>query len=125
VDQKGLSILLISHDMAVIGTMCERINVMYAGTVVESAPKQVLITEPAHPYTKALLNAIPEMVWGKKQRLRAIDGTVPSLIHPPEGCRFAPRCSYVLQKCMNDTPTLVQVGTDHHVKCHLFERGPS
>lgn len=125
VDRKGLSILLISHDMAVIGTMCDRINVMYAGTIVESAPKQVLITEPAHPYTKALLNAVPEMVWDKKQRLKAIDGTVPSLIRPPEGCRFAPRCSYALQECLKYTPTLVQVGTDHYVRCHLFGGKPS
>ena len=120
VENGRMAVLLISHDMSVIGSMCDRINVMYAGGIVESGPKEGIIDQPAHPYTKALLEAIPEMSQGRTQRLRAIDGTVPSLIHLPQGCRFAPRCSWASEKCTRAFPPRVLLGQDHYVSCHLY-----
>jgi len=118
VETTKMSVLLISHDMSIIGTMCERINVMYTGTIVESGPKNAIIDHPIHPYTQALLQAIPKMSQRKGGRLRAIIGTVPSLINLPEGCRFAPRCPYVLDECARIIPLKRAVGEDHYVTCY-------
>lgn len=123
VDARKLSVLLISHDMSLIGSMCERINVMYAGSIIESGPKGAIIGRPAHPYTCALLQAVPEMSREKAQRLRAINGTVPSLIRLPEGCRFAPRCPRQSKTCRQSFPARVLVGPDHYVRCHLGGEG--
>jgi len=120
VENGRMAVLLISHDMSVIGSMCDRMNVMYAGGIVESGPKEAIIDHPAHPYTKALLQAVPEMSQDRTQRLRAIEGTVPSLIHLPEGCRFAPRCSWASEKCTRVFPPRVLLGQDHYVSCHLY-----
>lgn len=117
-ETRKISVLLISHDMSIIGTMCERINIMYTGTIVESGPKNAIIDHPMHPYTQALLQAVPEMLQQKDGRLRAITGTVPSLINLPEGCRFAPRCPYALDECARTTPPRRAVGKDHYFNCH-------
>ncbi len=119
VETGRMAVLLISHDMSIIGSMCERINVMYAGSIIESGPKDAIIGRPAHPYTQALLQAVPEMSQDKTQRLRAIDGTVPSLIHLPEGCRFAPRCPHASETCVQAFPPRISVGRDHYVHCYL------
>jgi oligopeptide/dipeptide ABC transporter ATP-binding protein len=123
VEARKLSVLLISHDMSLIGSMCERINVMYAGSIIESGPKSAIIGRPAHPYTRALLQAVPEMSQDKAQRLQAIDGTVPSLIRLPEGCRFAPRCPRQSETCRRSFPARVPVGPDHYVHCYLGGEG--
>jgi oligopeptide/dipeptide ABC transporter ATP-binding protein len=113
-----MSVLLISHDMSIIGTMCERVNVMYAGSIVESGPKNAIIDHPMHPYTQALLQAIPKVSEKKGGRLTAISGTVPSLIDLPEGCRFAPRCPHGSDECRETAPLSHAVGKDHYVICH-------
>lgn len=118
VETRNMSVLLISHDMSIIGSMCERINVMYAGSIAESGPKDGVINRPIHPYTQALLQAVPEMSQHKGRRLRAINGTVPSLINPPEGCRFAVRCPSASDECTRTAPPRLAVDEDHYVSCH-------
>lgn len=117
VQQRGLSVLLISHDMAVIGSMCDRINVMYAGSIAEAGPRDRLIRHAAHPYSQALLKAVPELNRSEQGRLVAIEGTVPSLLNPPAGCRFAARCPRVHDRCLQKVPSRVQVGPDHFASC--------
>ncbi|MFC2108054.1 ABC transporter ATP-binding protein [Candidatus Bipolaricaulota bacterium] len=117
VETRKMSVLLISHDMSVIGTMCERINVMYAGSIVESASKSNIIDRASHPYSQALLKAVPGINRPAGERLAAIDGTVPSLIDPPPGCRFAARCPRVHDPCLERVPPRVQVSQDHYTSC--------
>lgn len=116
--EKGMAVLLISHDLSVIGSMCERIYVMYAGNVVESGPTTAVLSRPGHPYTSALLEAVPEMAVGNKKRLRTLEGTVPSLLELPSGCLFAPRCSVAMEECFYSVPTQVFIGPKHFVVCH-------
>lgn len=118
----GLSVLLISHDMSVIGSMCDRVNVMYAGAIIESGPHAAIIGCPAHPYTQGLLRAVPEMARLRGARLEAIKGTVPSLIDPPDGCRFAERCEIISEECLRVVPLRVAIGPDHYVNCHRLGR---
>ena len=115
--ERGLAVLLISHDMAVIGSMCDRINVMYAGSIVETGRQATIIGHATHPYSQALLKAVPRMSRPEGERLVAIDGTVPSLIDPPSGCRFAARCPQVDDPCLERVPPRVQVSQDHCVSC--------
>lgn len=124
VDAGQMSVLLISHDMAVIGIMCDQINVMYAGRIVETGTKDAVIDHPAHPYTEALLQAIPGAVHGRDQRLQAISGTIPSLIHPPDGCRFAPRCSKAVKQCAEASPPSVLLSPGHSASCWLYSAMP-
>ncbi|MDD5264713.1 MAG: ABC transporter ATP-binding protein [Candidatus Bipolaricaulis sp.] len=122
VDERGMSVLLISHDMSVIGSMCDRINVMYAGSIVEAGDQRTIIRHAAHPYSQALLRAVPEGNATQGVRLVAIDGTVPSLITPPPGCRFAPRCSEATDVCTTAPPPRVQVSPAHSARCfHIAE----
>lgn len=121
VDAGQMAVLLISHDMAVIGIMCDQINVMYAGRIVETGMKDAVIDHPAHPYTEALLQAIPGAVHGRDQRLQVISGTIPSLINPPDGCRFAPRCPRASENCIRIYPPRILLERDHYVNCHLYQ----
>jgi peptide/nickel transport system ATP-binding protein/oligopeptide transport system ATP-binding protein len=95
----GMSMILVSHDLAVISEVCDRIIVMYAGQVVEEGPAAQIITRPKHPYTQALLDAVPQ--GDQRGLLRSIPGTPPSLIDVPPGCRFAPRCRHAVQECLS------------------------
>lgn len=113
-EELGMSILWITHDLAVVAEMCERVSVMYAGKIVETADIRELYHEPFHPYTEALLGAVP--IPGRN-RLQVIRGSVPRLINPPEGCRFADRCSYALETCRKETPRLVELRPNHFVAC--------
>ncbi len=115
--ERGLAVLLISHDMAVIGSMCDRINVMYAGTIVETGSREAIIGHASHPYTQALLKAVPEMNRPEGERLEELDGTVPSLIDPPDGCRFVTRCPRAYAPCLERVPPRVHISQDHHVSC--------
>lgn len=110
------SIILISHDLGVVASICDRVAVMYAGNVVEIAKTTEIFRNPLHPYTQGLLKAIPG-VGEKGGRLESIPGTVPDLINPPSGCRFHPRCPYVFDRCRVEKP--LPRGA-HKVECHLY-----
>jgi oligopeptide/dipeptide ABC transporter ATP-binding protein len=108
----GMSLMLVSHDLAVISEMCDRIIVMYAGQVVEEGAAADIITAPRHPYTHALLDALPHSA--ARGRLRSIGGSPPSLVDVPPGCRFAPRCRFVTDECLTWQTELVEAGERGH-----------
>ncbi len=113
----GMSILLITHDMGVIAGHADRVNVMYAGRIVETAETGELFERMNHPYTQALLASIPRLTMDVKQRLASIPGIPPDLSHPPAGCRFAPRCSRATDKCLAEEPGLIGTTVDHLFSC--------
>ena len=116
----GMSMILVSHDLAVISEMCDRIIVMYAGQVVEEGAAADVITTPRHPYTHALLDALPHA--GQRGELRSISGSPPSLIDVPAGCRFAPRCRYATEECRTWETALVAAGErDHAARCRRLD----
>jgi len=113
----GLTLLFITHDLSVIKHTSDRIAVMYAGKLVELASKKDLFREPLHPYTRALLSAIPVPDPERQTKYIPLTGEVPSLIHPPPGCRFHPRCTEARPECSNIEPELHEVKKDHFVAC--------
>ena len=115
----GLTYLFISHNMGVIRHISDRIGVMYLGKVVELAEKRVLFRSPAHPYTKALLAAVPSLDPAQKKEEVILEGDVPSPINPPSGCRFHTRCRYALPKCYEEEPFFHQIEDGRWVACHL------
>jgi oligopeptide/dipeptide ABC transporter ATP-binding protein len=118
-EKHGLSYLFISHDLSVVRHISDRVAVMYLGRIVELAPSDELYCSPAHPYTRALLSAIPVPEAGQKQRREALDGDVPSPINPPPGCPFHPRCKYKTEECTRTVPILKEIGPNHKVACNL------
>jgi len=117
----GLSIIIISHDLSVISELADRLAIMYAGKIVELGPSDSVYSDPVHPYTKALLNAIPRLR-KKQERLEFIPGAPPNLLSPPLGCRFHPRCPYRFEPCDKEEPELIEVRPRHFVACHLYTR---
>jgi peptide/nickel transport system ATP-binding protein len=117
----GMAIMLITHAMGVVAESTERVVVMYAGKVVEEADVEQLFGNPRHPYTQGLIRSIPRLDRGgeKKTRLEAIGGTVPSLLSPPPGCRFAPRCKFAMPECVVAQPPLREIEPGHKVACIL------
>jgi len=117
-----LSYLLISHDLSVVRYISDYVAVMYLGKIVESAPTEELFSNPLHPYTKALLSAVPEPDPRlKKLRKRiSLPGEPPSAINPPSGCRLHPRCPYATERCKREEPELKHVGGNHYVRCWLL-----
>ena len=117
----GMAIMLITHAMGVVAEVAQRVVVMYAGKVVEEAPVAELFAHPRHPYTQGLIRSIPRIDTDAvhKVRLETIAGTVPKLIAPPEGCRFAPRCRFASAACTGATPALREVAPGHKVACIL------
>jgi peptide/nickel transport system ATP-binding protein len=117
----GMAIMLITHAMGVVAETAERVVVMYAGKVVEEAPVEELFANPRHPYTQGLIRSIPRIdrAATRKARLESIPGVVPSLLDPPPGCRFAPRCRYAMAVCREAVPPLRDVGGGHKVACVL------
>lgn len=118
-DKRKMSIVLISHDMGVMATMCDRIAVMYGGIIVEEGTVDEIFYEPKHPYTKALLRSIPHPEHGKGEALIGIDGTPPSLYHLPKGCPFAQRCSVATEKCDEVLPEFQHYSETHKAMCLL------
>ncbi len=119
-DRFGMAVMLITHAMGVVAETAQRVAVMYAGKVVEEAPVGELFSRPRHPYTRGLIRSIPRIDRaGRKERLAAIAGIVPSLLEPAEGCRFAARCEFAMPVCTAATPPLRRVATDHEVACVL------
>ena len=116
----GLTYLFITHDLAVAKYISDRIAIMYLGKIVEIGAKEELFSNPLHPYTQALLSAIPVPDPERKQKIIELKGEVPSAINIPPGCRFHPRCPKAFDKCPIEEPVLVNVGKHHLVACHLY-----
>jgi peptide/nickel transport system ATP-binding protein len=123
-ERLGMAMLLITHDMGVIAGHADRVDVMYAGRLVETTDTTTLFAHMHHPYTQALLGSIPRLNQDNKQRLLNIPGLPPDLAHPPEGCRFAPRCSRASDKCRTHEPSLIGESPDHLFSCWHPVDGP-
>jgi oligopeptide/dipeptide ABC transporter ATP-binding protein len=118
-ERLGCALMIITHNMGIVAEMCERVAVMYAGSVVECTETKRIFEDPLHPYTKGLLRAIPS-IKGAKEPLSSIPGTVPNLINPPPGCRFHPRCPEAMEICGRLKPELSEPHRGHRVACHLY-----
>ncbi|MFW6180167.1 MAG: ABC transporter ATP-binding protein [Spirochaetota bacterium] len=116
----GITLLFISHDLSVVRHISDRVAVMYLGRIVETAPKSALFTGPRHPYTQALLAAIPVPDPGKRRARGVLSGDVPSPVSPPPGCRFHPRCPHRMEICDGEPPPLVRVAPGHQAACYLY-----
>ena len=123
--QMETAIILITHDLGVVAEMCDRVNVMYAGRIVEEAPIEELFAAPKHPYTEALIGSTPVLGQADKE-LDTIPGSVPNLINLPSGCKFAPRCQarieHDLSQCTEDEPDLIEMAPNHWVRCWLYDQ---
>jgi peptide/nickel transport system ATP-binding protein len=116
----NLTILLITHDLAVAKYMCNKIAVMYLGKIMESGKTKDLFANPLHPYTQALLQAVPNPDPRKRSEKKIPLGEIPSALNPPAGCRFHPRCPYVFDRCPAEAPELGEHEREHFVSCHLY-----
>ena len=116
--ERGLSYLFISHDLSVVEYISDVVGVMYLGVLVEMAPKKELFSSPAHPYTKALLSAVPVANPDVKMHRTILEGDIPSPANPPPGCRFHTRCQYASELCKTDVPVLRELRPEHHIACH-------
>jgi peptide/nickel transport system ATP-binding protein len=116
----GMAILLITHNLGIVGDMADRVAVMYAGQIVELSPAKELLRRPLHPYTKALMNSVPKL-GGGADRLSAIPGNVPRIGNFPPGCRFAPRCPIAKPECSEKIPELVEVEAGRWVRCPFWK----
>jgi peptide/nickel transport system ATP-binding protein len=117
----GLALLFISHDLAIVEHMTHRVAVMYLGKIVEVAPKRAIFAAPRHPYTKALLSAVPVPEPGAARERIILKGDVPSPINPPKGCRFHTRCPYAFDRCRSEEPALRPTEHGHLAACHLHD----
>ncbi len=116
----NMSMMIITHDVSVVAETSDRIAVMYAGEIVESGSSREIFKEPGHPYTEGLLSSFPS-IRGAKKRLETIPGNPPSLINPPTGCKFHPRCKYAKEICKQEEPPVVELGDGHASRCHFAE----
>ncbi|WP_082337422.1 ABC transporter ATP-binding protein [Lysinibacillus sp. FJAT-14745] len=115
------AVLLITHDLGVVAETCERVIVMYAGQIVEEAPIQEIFVNPKHPYTQGLIKSVPDMRY-KKDNLYSISGSVPKPGSIQEGCRFAARCEFAMDRCVQETPPLYEAAEQHKSRCFLLEK---
>ncbi len=119
----GLSMILISHDLSVLAETCERVAIMYAGKIVETGPVDEVFSDPKHPYTQGLVGAFPDI---RSQRVmpEAIPGDVPSLISPPAGCVFHPRCKFAFDRCTKAEPALAEIASGRRAACFIYPQVP-
>jgi peptide/nickel transport system ATP-binding protein len=123
--ERGMGMILVTHNLGVVAETCDRVGVMYAGQLVEVAPTADILREPKHPYTQGLLSCVPR-VENRSEELRPIPGTIPDLVHPPAGCRFHPRCTYATEECRRGPIPLLPVGQDRWSAClHHARLAPS
>lgn len=116
---RGLTYLFISHDLSVVEHLCDRIGVMYLGSMVETGTRDDLFLHPLHPYTKALLSAVPIPIPKLKRERIVLKGDIPSPVNPPSGCKFHTRCPYAIERCSSEVPLFREIEQGHHVACHL------
>ena len=119
-EQLGLTFLFISHDLSVVAHICDHVAVMYLGTLVESAPTRKLFDNPSHPYTKALLSAIPSLDPDDRGKSQKLEGEIPSPANPPPGCKFHTRCPLAEERCRTEVPQWRELSKDHYAACHLI-----
>ncbi|MGG4455893.1 ABC transporter ATP-binding protein [Brevibacillus porteri] len=119
----NLTLMFISHDLSVVKHLCDRIAVMYLGRIVEIADKRTLFENPSHPYTRALLSAVPAAKPRQKRERILLTGDLPSPANPPSGCTFHPRCPYATETCKTQVPSLSDIGKGQLVSCHLVQSG--
>jgi oligopeptide transport system ATP-binding protein len=115
--EQDTAAIIITHNLGVVARYVDRVNVMYAGNLVETGPTEVIYAQPEHPYTLGLLASVPRLDQHTKQSLRVIKGSPPNRAHLPKGCSFAPRCDYVMERCWEEKPQLETVGADHRRAC--------
>jgi oligopeptide transport system ATP-binding protein len=115
--QLGMAVIWITHDLGVVAGIAERVSVMYSGFIVEEAVVDDLYEHPLHPYTLALLGALPRVDRRRDKRLKSIPGAPPNLLVEPHGCPFAPRCEMVFERCRAENPPLLPVGPNHNAAC--------
>lgn len=122
--EMGLTYLFISHDLSMVKHISDRVGVMYLGSFVELASNEVLYSSPKHPYTQALISAIPEADpdYESQKEKTKLEGEVPSPLNPPSGCKFRTRCKYATERCAQEPPVFREVEPDHFVACHLFDK---
>jgi oligopeptide/dipeptide ABC transporter ATP-binding protein len=113
-----LTYLFVAHDLSVVKHITDRVAVMYVGKLVETAPTDELFYKPRHPYTAALMSAVPVADPRVRSRMIPLEGDVPSPANPPSGCYFHPRCPHVVDTCRTQTPALEEIAPNHHVSCH-------
>src|SRR5215207_3231613 len=113
------TLVIVSHDLGVHYQVTNRLAIMYAGKIVELGPTEAIFNRPLHPYTQMLIQALPRV--GDQSVRSGISGRPPSLLHPPEGCRFAARCPFVMDRCRTIEPAFVEIEPDHFVACHLHD----
>lgn len=118
----GLTYIFIAHDLSVVRHISDRVGVMYLGRMAEIAPKDELYTKPAHPYTEALLSAVPIPNPRLKRERIILQGDVPSPSNPPKGCAFHPRCPKAFDRCKVERPEMIHLGSEHYVACHLYDK---
>ncbi len=118
----GMSVLLITHNLGIVAEQCDRVAVMYAGSIAEIADVQSIFKSPLHPYTKGLIQSIP-IPGQRKEELVVIPGRLPDPVNPPSGCRFRTRCAHAFEKCASEVPRLTQLEPGHYIACHLYESG--
>jgi peptide/nickel transport system ATP-binding protein len=118
VKDRGTSVILISHALGAVKGLVDRVYVMYAGSMVEAAKTEDLFSDPLHPYTKALFNAVPKLTGGGIPE--GIPGRIPNYLSPPQGCRFNPRCPHAMPQCLEGAPLFFDVGEGHEVACYLY-----
>jgi oligopeptide transport system ATP-binding protein len=121
-DKFGMAIIWITHDLGVVAGLAQRVNVMYAGYLIETGPVKLIYSNPHHPYTVGLLGSLPKIHRARESKLYSIHGEPPDLIGLPPGCPFAPRCSYAVERCLQENPKPEPVETDHLVACWEKER---
>ncbi len=118
----GTAVIIITHNLGVVARYADRVNVMYAGKIIERAPAKELYHKPKHPYTVGLLKSVPRLDQARKAKLDPIEGVPPDLINLPPGCPFYPRCTYRVEKCTTEMPPLMKVDKDHDVACWEWQK---
>jgi peptide/nickel transport system ATP-binding protein len=114
----NMSLILITHDLSAISSTCDEVAIMYAGKIVEYGKVTEVFIRPAHPYTQVLINAFPEIKTQKP--ITFLEGYPPNLLNPPSGCRFHPRCRYLMEICREEEPSTIKLKGEHYVGCHLY-----